>query len=130
MKIRNGFISNSSSSSFVIFCKEISKADILAGNNKYPIYAEGAGGDGTDFFKLSPEMIEFIKNHQIKNIYGFYEVAALFDAESPKKIPAEVRKDENIQVMSMSVDYYCTEKIEDFMERFGVKEIVTKTIYK
>jgi hypothetical protein len=48
MKIRTGFVSNSSSSSYVVFCNSLSLKDLFHKNYKYTPYAEASGGDGVN----------------------------------------------------------------------------------
>ena len=68
MKIRNGFVSNSSSSSFAILGEQIQLSDVDVNelNNKlYSYIVETAieGGDGTVYAHInSPEMLKFIQN--------------------------------------------------------------------
>ena len=82
MKTRNGFVSNSSSSSFIIFGNRldafhsVEDKDVKDGT----IYCQGnEHSEGVDFFKVTPEIFKFLKGKQCGNeekMYGlsFYKV--------------------------------------------------------
>ena len=59
MKIRTGFVSNSSSSSFAVICRGIKLKDITSTENIY--ISTGQLYDGEGFFKLTEEIFEMFK---------------------------------------------------------------------
>ena len=84
MKTRNGFVSNSSSSSFVILGNRldafysIESKDVDGGI----IYCRGDEfGEGFDFFKVTPKIFEFLKrkeDSEVMSRLSFYKVYVIF----------------------------------------------------
>ena len=122
MKIRSGFVSNSSSSSFVVFCRPISYKDAMAGKYKHLLYGDGNSCDGRDFFQITKEMLDYIKTNGISHKIDFYDVAELSPADGPVKFSDTVREDKDIKVMAIERDYYCTETMETFIQFYGDKK--------
>ena len=122
MKIRQGFVSNSSSSSFVIFCKPISRKDIFSKKNTYPIYAQSDyGNEGIEFFELTPEMLDYIAKKGSRKLRSFYEVADM-TGDNWHKLSEEVLKDKTLGVMPLSIDHYNPTTLQEFIEGYGGKD--------
>lgn len=69
MKVRSGFVSNSSSSSFCVLGKEINKNEIDFNENVYcKIYPDWA--EGNLFFKIDPELLEFLQTNETYKKYS------------------------------------------------------------
>ena len=62
MKIRTGFVSNSSSSSFVVFYLPATFSDLKDGNKNITLIGE-AGSEGRDYFKPDKETVEYLLSH-------------------------------------------------------------------
>ena len=61
MRTRAGFVSNSSSSSFVVIGQQLSMSEIGLDAHAGRVHAFGRWlSDGIDFFRLTPEMIEYL----------------------------------------------------------------------
>lgn len=149
MKIRSGFVSNSSSSSFVLFGISMKANDItpvLLKQRKYTVLGSGME-EGMDVFDIeSEEMLAFLK--ACENIYGNRTPFRVFEdlgegkidlSKLPKEGTAYVTGGESTQNNSYNMESllenYCGEyaedqldqkKIELEMEKFMRKEKLIK----
>jgi len=71
MKIRMGFVSNSSSSSFVLIGNEVKLEDIDLKKGKYMAIGNAELNEGGDIFELNEELLEEIKKREIANKFQF-----------------------------------------------------------
>ena len=100
MKIRNGFVSNSSSSSFILGCSNapLNRAqtvEYLKTNPNANILVVGASiSDGDDIFFLDKRMIDFILDHEERFLASFAEWRAYVD---PTKFVLDVRESWNYE---------------------------------
>lgn len=110
MKIRNGFVSNSSSSSFILGCNNapLNRAqtvEYLKTNPDANILVVGASiSDGDDIFFLDKRMIDFILDHEERFLASFAEWRAYVD---PTKFVLDVRE---------SWDYEGPEDDKEFLQ--------------
>lgn len=123
MKVRDGFVSNSSSSSFMAIGKYISVKDI----DKENVYFIGySGGEGTDYFELTPEMKSYIKEK------GFRDGRLFCEAFKCDEERTDVSKQEiiyklglfeylKLDIITFDRSYCDGLDIDDFIEYYGEK---------
>ena len=126
MKIRLGFVSNSSSSSFVIFGKRMEFDDVK--EHKYKGSPFGLGHDycyeGVDFFELDERMIMFLAGEvgeDIKDKLEFFDVYYVGgeDDDEIKKSDLMRKLPAKFEVIPIEASYHKTENVKDLEERYG-----------
>ena len=108
MKIRNGFVSNSSSSSFVVIGKEMSAEEAKKEDSIFAL-TKVWGSEGVYAkFDISNEEIEKLEN---SNVYvSYYKVVQRSSDESitldVESINEAAKNGDKLQVVSGEMDYY------------------------
>jgi hypothetical protein len=132
MKFRIDFVTNSSSSSYIVLGKRISMEDLsesLVENEEVYLLAEGGLCDGDDYFKITPEILNAIfqesDNLKYSVRYGQFIIQrAALDVEDCNVSLAkfvELAGDcdlNEIQIFSFDLDYHCTSDLETFDSRY------------
>lgn len=146
MKRRLGFVSNSSSSSFMILGRKISQADIqsigyeLAHEGNLYATDWGDWNDGADFFSVTPKMLaNHIKYHIINgesgcNYLDFYTIDKELSDENDEGTPIN-REDihpDGSMLFNFEVTYHATQDFDMFAERHlrDVHKFVKAPLYK
>ncbi len=122
MKFRLGFVSNSSSTSFVMIGSMLEDGDVFGKAEeliaKGRLYARAGyeyTGDGEDFFPVSKKMWEAYEKYNANSNIDFFDVEHLIEEnESIKK--SDIDKDE-FSMFWMEVSQHSCETLEDFVSR-------------
>jgi len=131
MKIREGLVSNSSSTSFVVFHNKIGAYDLFYmypsvkdfPENKYYFY--GHEDTGIDFFPITKEIFKLIgENLNQFDTATFYDVFLIESVESDKGFSKKSFVDmttkfpEQFRMAIIDIDHYLTTKIKDFKQKY------------
>jgi len=121
MKIRMGFVSNSSSTSFVIVGRELThgnawrEAEELISKGR--LYSEGPWCcEGVDFFKVTKEMWDAYYMSMTDKHFTFYDVQVIGEEYSSIK-KSDIEGDE-FEVHTIDRDNHYTDSIETFKSRY------------
>lgn len=127
MKTRNGFVSNSSSSSFVVIGREMDFCEVHK-KDLDGVYCYGMDcGDGYDFFELVPAMFDFLSKYYIHdNSLRFYKVYHKHSEDTEddftkkqlatiiEKIPDEVK----FKIMTIDASYHSTSDVKQLRDSY------------
>jgi hypothetical protein len=121
MKIRVGFVSNSSSSSFVIFGNKIKKSEIKDHEHVWIIGSEY--GEGTDAFELTDEVKDAILSYK-GHMYADFVAAikTMWTESSSERLTKEDLKAMlalgEVEVISFEKSHYDSFEQGDWEERY------------
>lgn len=130
MKVRNGFVSNSSSSSFVLFANPINVSEIKDKDVKEGhIVACGRYlSDGEDVFTLDPAILDVIRiywDDVFSKELEFYWCWYLIESGSTidlRTVP------QDCQVFSLNIDYHSSDTAERLKENYPESSVLHKFI--
>ena len=119
-KFRIGFVSNSSSSSFVIVGTEVNFNKIQEKGKEIMVLGKSLG-DGQDYFQLTAEIYDYLSarkelldNSDLK----FYHVISEGEFELEIDRKTLLNGPAKIKIISAQIDYHQTETLEQFKERY------------
>lgn len=121
MKLRNGFVSNSSSSSFVIIGKIINNGTSYESlreiSKKGELYVKGDYlSDGVDFFQMDEKMLKVWKDKRLSKMITLYQVYKMVEEEGIiNRIDVP---EEGAMIFSFGIDHHHTETVSDFIESY------------
>lgn len=122
MKIRNGFVSNSSSSSFVMFGNTINELKEY-NENLYLMDDGGRGYEGQLYFKLTKEIFDYIVNEKPElNDVTFIQQLASFNESNGEAIEEDLVLPKGTETYVFLVDQNTPNDLEQFKEWF-IEEI-------
>lgn len=122
MKNRQGFISNSSSSSFAILGKQLSVSELerLVNEDKNVLDHIKCIGkylcEGQDVFDLTEEMYNWVMTHEVTPELKF--VYVIYHGSEEGIIKKSDIKFEEFQIFSGEEDYHETKDLETFIEYY------------
>ena len=132
MKIRENLVSNSSSTSFIVFHNKVDICTLVEqySARNFPegrYYVYGNEGEGTDFFPITTAMFKLIKKSagNIADLKLIYDVHLMRPAEYANG--TFLKKDfmdmvgalpEKFCIENIDVDRCITEDVKDFKERY------------
>ena len=122
MKIRMGFVSNSSSSSFVIVGSKLTHEDAHSKARdlikKRRLYAEGSWCcEGVDFFEVTQDIWDAYNTSSVYKGFTFYDTQ-MKEEESIKINKKDIKGDE-FEVYIINIDHHSTDGVEEFKERYN-----------
>ncbi|MCF7924311.1 MAG: hypothetical protein K9L64_04290 [Candidatus Izimaplasma sp.] len=120
MKIRTGFVSNSSSSSFVITGRDI-KFDEIDFNNLNNIKVRGQYlCDGQDIFNLTQEIYDVINaDRSYLSQLNFIEQYNTLCDEYNDSVKEDIIIHKGTKVYLLDSDYHGTADVESFIRTYG-----------
>ena len=128
MKIRESLVSNSSSTSFMVFHNKVDVHYLLENHtiknfpeDMYYLYGSYFG-EGIDFFPITTEMFKLMKKNverfEQKDIYDVYAMKSSGEFSRQDLVGIANRIPEKFNIEIIDVDYHTTHDIKDFKERY------------
>lgn len=125
MKIRTGFVANSSSSNFIVMYEELNFNDVRNRMKKEDnIFVLGKYlSEGRDYFLLTKDILKYlIKHPQIIEINGFVFAKEILSSEDRMEITNEIPKNKKVIIEGFMIDYHISEDLETFKGNYCLEE--------
>lgn len=127
MKKKESFVTNSSSTSYVIIGNEVTQEHVLSefSGRKTPrdiyVVTDYRTSDGEDVFQLTKKMVYYIRKGDVNGWIRYYKVITMFDRNGEgvelTKLKPFIDK-EGVRVYFIDKSYHCTESDSDFISKF------------
>jgi len=125
MKLRSGFVANSSSSSFILFYNDIESIKFVK-KEADNVYAIGKYNDNEslDFFKLDSEMIKFLKENELFVKKFYFQFAYVYKMirdgwDSPTRREHLSGLPELFLVKGIEVNNWSTQGLRDLIRNYS-----------
>ena len=118
MKIRKGFVSNSSSSSFILLGRDVHFDDIDLSNMGRVTVIGKYLNDGTDVFYLNEDLLMELKNNNYQHSqFQFYIGTAAREGRLTFR-REQLTEDVEYSIITGDEDMHSTQTIEDLQRRY------------
>ena len=123
MKIRFGFVSNSSSSSFIIVGKALQFNELDRNDLKHIYAVCPDSNEGELYISLTKEIYDYIQNHNIQEEFTYIREFKLIDCEESVKLYRS-QLPEEFELVPIFISYNSVESLEDFIEYCKGEDLV------
>jgi len=140
MKIREGFVSNSSSSSFLILGKDVNIKDVdvnVIKDKRIYAVSDNTWNEGTDIFKIkSAEELAFLKAYDSNYNFGEYNFSFIdvcdigVDEMEGEVDVSNFPKTGKIKYYNMERDHNSSDSLSDLQKRYDKEGEITKQMQK